>query len=65
MARSHKANYMAQMGLVGRKPSDAKLARNIAHSIREHADAGIVRHVGEYTNRAEMIEAVNAILKGN
>jgi hypothetical protein len=45
-----------------RKPSDAKLAKDIVASIRAHADAGVIRTAADYSSRLEVIEAVEAIL---
>jgi hypothetical protein len=45
-----------------RKVSDAKLARDIAASIRAHAEAGVSRSAADYTSRIELIGMVEALL---
>ena len=45
-----------------RQTSDARLATDIAASIRAHAEAGVVRTALDYTSRVEIIERVEALL---
>lgn len=42
----------------------AQTAARIAASIKAHAALGIVRHATDYTNRAETLAAVRALLQG-
>lgn len=42
----------------------AQTAERIAASIRAHAQQGIVRQVEEYTDRADTLVAVRALLQG-
>jgi len=45
-----------------RKTSDARLAIDIADSIRTHAVAGVNKSAWDYTSRLELIERVEALL---
>lgn len=45
-----------------RQPKPEKLAQDIAHSIRQHAEMGIAREIAEYTTRPEMVAMVERIL---
>jgi hypothetical protein len=45
-----------------RQPKPEKLARDIAHSIRQQAEIGITREITDYTTRPEIIEMVKTLL---
>lgn len=45
-----------------RKTSDAALAKDIAASIRAHAEAGVIKSATDYTSRVEVIERVESLL---
>jgi hypothetical protein len=45
-----------------RKTSDARLAQDIAASIRAHAEAGTVKTAFDYTGRGEVIQLVEELL---
>jgi hypothetical protein len=45
-----------------RKVSDRKLAKDIAASIKAHAEAGVIRTAADYSSRLEIVEAVETIL---
>lgn len=63
MAVATRTSYQtARAGWRPRKTSDARLARDIAESIRAHAKAGVVRLAKEYTERIEIIHRVEALL---
>lgn len=44
------------------KPSDEKLAADIAHSIKEHQKEGKYRLISDYTDNQRLFEMVAAIL---
>ena len=63
MAVAERSNFQtSRRGWRPRRTSDAKLARDIANSIKSHAAAGVVKSAWDYTSRLELIERVEVLL---
>lgn len=52
----------SRQGWRPRRTSDTRLARDIADSIRAHAEFGVVKSAWDYTSRMEVLERVETIL---
>jgi hypothetical protein len=56
------SHQTARRGWQPKRTSDARLAADIAESIKAHAEAGVVRTAADYSSRVEIIEAVEDLL---
>lgn len=61
-SKDRVSHQTARVGWKPKRTSDAKLARDIAHSIMAHAEVGTIRTAIHYTGREEVIEMINMIL---
>jgi hypothetical protein len=62
MKNNRASHQTARKGWKPRKTSDARLAKDIAKSIKAHNDAGVIRSASDYTQRSEIIHMVESIL---
>lgn len=63
MAVAARTNFQtSRRGWRPRRTSDARLATDIAASIRVHAEAGVIRTAWDYTSRLDIIGRVEALL---